>query len=134
MSTDVETTKATWNRLYSAAQYLDLKAEKELGLRIPFDVYLQDPLVAEEDPRFGFDDGFTVRWEPGIADGPTSARFAVVDYNGDTGNLVPMATWDAKNKRFLDVDGNALDRDNVGSLQFHQVNVWAVLQRALNFF
>ncbi len=120
--------------LYAASQFLSLDAEKELGLQIPFDVYLQDPLVAEEDPKFGFDEGFHVRWEPGIGDGPTSSRFAVVDYNGDTGRIAPMAQWDAKNNRFKDPDGKVLDKDNVEPLQFHQVNVWAVLQRALTFF
>ena len=34
-----KTTKATRLGLYAAAQYLGTKAEKELGLQIPFDVY-----------------------------------------------------------------------------------------------
>lgn len=128
-----KTTKATRMSLYSASKYLNLGTERELGLQIPFDVYLQDPLVARQDPRFGFE-GVEVRWEPGITDGPTSSRFAVVDYNGDTGHLAPMARWDAGNECFLDPDGTVLDGENAGSLQFHQVNVWAVLQRALAFF
>ena len=69
-----ETTKKTRLGLYAAAQYLSLGVEKELGLQIPFDVYQQDPLVAEEDMRFGFDDEFYVRWEPGLADGRASGR------------------------------------------------------------
>ncbi len=129
-----KTTKATRRSLYAASQYLDSSTEVELGLQIPFEVYLQDPLVAEEDPKFGFDEEFQVRWEPGLADGPTSARFAVVDYNGDTGHVAPMAKWDDKRERFLDPEGKILDRDNVEPLQFHQVNVWAILQRALAFF
>jgi len=129
-----KTTKATRIRLYAASQYLDLSVEKELGLQIPFDVYLQDPLVSEEDPKFGFDEDFHVRWEPGIGDGPTSARFAVVDYNGDTGHVAPMARWDDQNECFLDPDGQVLNEKNKEPLQFHQVNVWAVLQRALAFF
>lgn len=129
-----KTTKATRMGLYAASKYLNLSVEKELGLKIPFDVYLQDPLVGKEDPKFGFDDECYVRWEPGLADGPTSARFAVVDYNGDTGHVAPKAQWDVDNDRFLDPDGKALDKGNIGPLQFHQVNVWAVLQRALAFF
>lgn len=129
-----KTTKATRMQLYAASQYLNLETEKELGLQIPLDVYLQDPLVAKEDPKFGFDDGFHVRWEPELGDGPTSARFAVVDYNGDTGHVAPMARWDGQKECFLDPDGQPLNQQNIEPLQFHQVNVWAVLQRALAFF
>ncbi|MFT3680106.1 MAG: hypothetical protein QM791_07520 [Ferruginibacter sp.] len=127
-------TKATKFNLYAASKYLSTAARDELGLRIPFDVYLQDPYVNIRDPKFGFDDGFFVSWEPGIADGPTSARFAVVDYNGDTGVIIPMATWDGKNEVFLAPDKTILNRKNAELPQFHQVNVWAVLQRALTFF
>lgn len=130
----VKTSKNTRTGAYAAAQYLSLSVQQELGLQIPFDVYLQDPLVAKNDPKFGFDEEFHVVWEPGISDGPTSARFAVVDYNGDTGYLAPMAKWDEKKEQFLDPEGKVLDKDNVSPLQFHQVNVWAVLQRALFFF
>ena len=129
-----KTTKGTRIGVYAASDYLSLSVEKELGIQIPFDVYFQDPLVAEEDPKFGFDEEFFVVWEPGLTDGPTSARFAVVDYNGDTGSLAPMAKWDADQEKFLDPEGKVLDKDNAAPLQFHQVNVWAVLQRALAFF
>lgn len=130
------TTKDTRIKLYAASRYLPLSVEEELGLQIPFDMYLQDPLVAKNDPKFGFDEQEKsyVRWEPGLADGPTSARFAVVDYNGDTGHVAPMAKWDGKNECFLDPNGKVLNKKNKKSLQFHQVNVWAVLQRALAFF
>ena len=129
-----KTTQATLKRLYAASQYLNSAVETEVGLQIPFTVYLQDPLVARTDPKFGFDNELFVRWEPGISDGPTSARFAIVDYNGDTGHLAPMAKWDAKQGVFFDPDGKVLNEKNVDLLQFHQVNVWAVLQRALTFF
>src|SRR6185503_15824139 len=129
-----DTTKATRLNLYATSKFLSTAAKDELGLRIPFDVYLQDPYVSKNDPKFGFDNGFFVNWEPGIADGPTSARFAVVDYNGDTGTIIPMATWDEKQEEFLAPDKTILDRKNASLPQFHQVNVWAVLQRALTFF
>lgn len=129
-----DTTKATRFTLYAASKYLSTAARVELGLSIPFDVYLQDPYVSETDPKFGFDEDFFVNWEPGIADGPTSARFAVVDYNGDTGTIIPMAIWDERQEEFLAPDQTIVDRKNVSLPQFHQVNVWAVLQRALTFF
>ena len=129
-----DTTKATKLTLYAASNYLSTDAKEELGLSIPFDVYLQDPYVSENDPKFGFDEDFFVNWEPGIADGPTSARFAIVDYNGDTGTIIPMAIWDEKQEAFLAPDQTILDRENASLPQFHQVNVWAILQRALTFF
>jgi hypothetical protein len=129
-----KTTKTTRVDLYAASRYLPSSVEQELGVQIPFDMYLQDPMVAQNDPKFGFDDNCYMRWEPGLADGPTSARFAVVDYNGDTGHIAPMARWDGENECFLDPDGQVLNQENVEPLQFHQVNVWAVLQRALAFF
>lgn len=127
------TTKATRISVYAAAQYLNLDAERELGVQIPFEAYLQDPHVADGDPKSGFEE-LVVRWEPGLADGPTSSRFVVVDYNGDTGHIAPPATWNAKREKFVDADGNDVGKDHHDSLQFDQVNVWAVLQRALGFF
>lgn len=108
--------------LYAAAEYLPENVEREFGLQIPFDVYIQDPLVAKEHPELGEVEQVYVRWEPGLTDGPTSARFAVVDFNGDIGYLAPAAKW------WKDV------KKDVSNLQFHQVNVWALLQRALAFF
>jgi hypothetical protein len=128
------TTKATRLTLYAASKYLSTAARDELGLRIPFDVYLQDPYVSKTDPKFGFDEETFVMWEPGIADGPTSARFAVVDYNADTGSIIPMAIWNGEKEAFLAPDKTILDRTKSQLPQFHQVNVWAVLQRALTFF
>ena len=120
--------------IYAARGYLNKSIETKLGVRIPFDVYFQDPLVAEQIPELAFDENFDVEWEPGLNDGPTSARFAIVDYNGDTGVLVPPAIWDEKTDRYVDEGGAVLDRENHDELQFHQVNVWAILQRALDFF
>src|SRR6185436_10496367 len=101
MGTRRNTTKETRMTLYAASKYLSTAARDELRLRIPFDVYLQDPYVNKNDPKFGFDKDFFVNWEPGIADGPTSARFAVVDYNGDTGHLATPAEWDEKEREFF---------------------------------
>ncbi|MCA9923784.1 MAG: hypothetical protein KC421_15510 [Anaerolineales bacterium] len=125
--------KENRTQLYAAAQYINSTIEKELGLQIPFDVYLQDPLVAKNDPMFGFNKNFFVRWEPGFANGPTSSRFAIVDFDGDTGKLAPPAEWDEDLERFV-FEGKVLDRNEKGRYQFHQVNVWAALQRALDFY
>ena len=54
----------------------------QTGLRLPFDVYFQDPFVSGSNPIYNFDEQFVVPWEPGLSSGPTSARFAVVDYDG----------------------------------------------------
>jgi hypothetical protein len=120
--------------LYSARQSLDRGTQESLGLRIPFDVYFQDPFVTASKPEYNFDETFAVPWEPGLDDGPTSARFAVVDYDGGTEVLNPPARWDPDGGAFLDPDDKVLDRTNLDCPQFRQVNVWATLQNALDFF
>jgi hypothetical protein len=129
----IDLSKRKKERLYAASHLLDKDLEIDLGLQIPFDVYLQDPYVAEKDPRFGFDENFYIKWEPGLTDGPTSARFAVVDYNADTQRIAPSAVWDEDKLRFVK-GRRVLDRRNRDNYQFHQVNVWAALQRALDFY
>jgi hypothetical protein len=127
-------TKAALLNLYAARRYIDGDVQKSMGLKIPFDVYFQDPLFAKNNLELAFDRSL-VAWEPGLSCGPTSARFAVVDYNGDTGALVPPVQWDFGTRQFTDSHGTAIDENLLpGSLQAHQVHVWAVLQRALDFF
>jgi hypothetical protein len=121
-------------QLYAARRFIGSDVERKLKIRIPFDVYFQDPMVAARNSRLGFDEDCFVPWEPGLADGPTSARFAVVDYDAHTNRLTPPVRWDAKLDGFVDADGKLLDRRNAEPLQFHQVNVWAIVQRALDFF
>lgn len=120
--------------LYAARQFLDRNTQAKLDLRIPFDVYFQDPLVTASNAAYNFDKQFVVPWEPGLSDGPTSARFAVVDYDSGTEVLNPPARWDADLGKFVDTKGKVLDRDNLDSPQFRQMNVWATLQNALDFF
>lgn len=119
--------------LYAAARYLPSDVRQRFGLQLPFNVFIQDPLVAREHPELGQDEQVWVNWEPGLADGPTSARFAVVDFNADTGKLIAAAQWNDDLGSFVH-GKTALNRTNAASLQFHQVNVWALLQRALAFF
>ena len=71
-------------------------------LKLKFDVYLQDPLVAREDPLFGFDE-IELPSETVIFDGPTSSRFAVVDYNASTQLLNKPAQWDSKIGKFINM-------------------------------
>jgi hypothetical protein len=133
MKRSVELSRSDIQKLYACKRVLGKKLRDKVGLSIPFEVYFQDPLVAEQNPEFGFDDDCRVDWEPGLADGPTSARFAVVDYNADTRTLAPPAQWDEEKQKYVH-DGKVLDRHQKDTLQFHQVNVWAILQRALYFF
>jgi hypothetical protein len=124
--------------LYEVSRYLGEDTRKRLGVYID-DVYayMQDPLVAEVTPGIGIDKVF-VKWEPGLGDGPTSARLAVVDFNADTGNVQPAAkwreNWRKKIHRFEDPNGEPLGPSKRKSLQFHQVNVWAVVQNVLNMY
>ena len=107
----------------------------KLGIRIPFDVYFQDPLVAAENPKLAFDEECFVPWEPGLGDGPTSARFAVVDYDGAHRRPSPRRPAGTRSATHSSSpDGKPLDRSNTEPPQFHQVNVWAIVQRALDFF
>jgi hypothetical protein len=116
-------------RLYAVSIGLSQDDRKLLGLRFPVKTFVQDPLVAKKHEKkgiLGLEQIF-LDWEPGIMDGPTSARVAVVDYNADTGILAKPVAWKAETKEF--------DRaDNPESFQFHQVNVWAIVQNTLAFF
>jgi hypothetical protein len=120
--------------LYGARRFIGSALEEKLRLRIPVDIYFQDPSVAAGNPKLAFDEDCPVPWEPGLGDGPTSARFAVVDYDAHTETLTAPARWDAQASAFLDPQGTRLDRNNTTALQFHQVNAWAIVQRALDFF
>lgn len=119
--------------LYSVARKLPSSLKRKCHLQLPFTTYFQDPFVARTDPNRAFDDEVFVDWEPGLTDGPTSARFAVVDYNADTGSLEPPAEWSEAKESFVS-GGVVLDKESVSKFQFHQVSVWALLQRALAFF
>lgn len=120
--------------LYAQSRYLPKEFLEDSHLLIPFTTYFQDPFVAKTDPAKAFDERVLVRWEPGLTDGPTSSRFAIVDYNADTGALEVPATWDAETETFIGTDGKTLEGKRAHTFQFHQVSLWALLQRALAFF
>lgn len=131
---DRNLTRATLVELYAARRYLGLDVQKETGLRMLVEVYFKDPDVAETNEGAGIDKEFTTPWEPGLRDGPTSARFAVVDYDSTNNTLTPPAVWNQKENCFCAPDGTVLNGDTKGLPQFHQVTVWAIVQNTLDFF
>lgn len=121
-------------RLYGLAAALPKEFKEDAGLLLPFATYFQDPFVDSQDPPQTVEDEIKVAWEPGLTDGPTSSRFAVVDFNADNGKLEAPAVWDDQQQAFVDSAGGKLDKKSAAAWQFHQVNVWALLQAALTFF
>jgi len=119
--------------LYAVSRRLPSSLKGECKLQIPFTTYMQDPEVAKKNPGLAFNEKLCVDWEPGLADGPTSARFAVVDYNADTDELTPPAEWSEELQTFV-IGDQVVDQTTAHLPQFHQVSVWATLQRALAFF
>jgi hypothetical protein len=120
--------------LYPIAYLLPKAVEKRTGLLIPVTVYVQDPAVARDNPKLGLKK-IEVNWEPTLMDGPTSARFAVVDYDGDSDELIDPVRWDHVGRCFVAPDGSSLDEvDPQRNLYFHQVNVWAIAHYILGFF
>lgn len=127
-------TRETMTELYSARRYLRLDAQKETGLRMSVQVYFKDPRVADLLKDAAIDTEFTTPWEPGLRDGPTSARFAVVDYDSTTNKLTAPAVWNRRKNCYLAPDGTPLDGKANKLPQFRQVSVWATVQNTLDFF
>ncbi len=103
---------------------------------MPVDVYVQDPFVAKQNKGTAMGK-IHVLAEPDLMDGPTSARIAVVDYDADTGKLEKPAQWNAKNRCFvLDQKGKLepITGERRTEPQFHQVNVWAIIQSVLGIY
>jgi hypothetical protein len=127
-------TRATMIELYAARRYLGLDTAKETGLRMPVEVHFKDPDVAETYEGAGIDVEFTTPWEPGLRDGPTSARFAVVDYDSTSNTLTPPAVWDRKENCYRAPNGTLLSGATKALFQYHQLSVWAIVQNTLDFF
>ena len=53
-------------------------------------IYVQDSLVPKRDRSLALKP-IELDWEPGLTDGPTSPRIAVVDYDADKGILIDPA-------------------------------------------
>ncbi|MBY3158996.1 serine protease [Rhizobium laguerreae] len=120
--------------LYASRRFLDETTRRNLGLERCFQVYYKDPLVAAENPGLEIDRKFFVPWEPNIGDGPTSARFVVVDYDSTTNKLEEPARWDSDAKIFRDPKERPVDATVKQSAQFRQVSTWAIVQNTLNYF
>ncbi|KAA3647648.1 MAG: serine protease [Chloroflexi bacterium] len=131
----VDLEKLELRNLYSASQDANFTNDNKeaLGLSIPIWVLLQDTTVAREKPELGLNE-IMVDWEPGLSDGPTSAKIAVVDYNGDTGTLLPPVQWSDEARAFVNSDGKPVTGEDLNDLAFHQLNVWGVIQRIISFF
>jgi len=120
--------------LYEVAGFLREETKEALGAYLEdVYIYLQDPLVAQVDPELGVRPA-EVRWQPGLADGPTNARLAVVDYNADTAVLTAPAVWNERARRFEGPDRQALGPNQCTLFQFHQVNTWAIVQRIIEMY
>jgi hypothetical protein len=131
---DRKLTRGTLLELYAARRSLGLDALKEIGLRMPVEVYFKDPDVAETNERVGIDKEFTTPWEPGLRDGPTSARFAVVDYDSTSNTLTSPAVWVRQENCYRAPDGRPLKEETKDLFQYHQLSVWATVQNTLEFF
>ena len=120
--------------VYAARRFLGTSTKQKLDLSFLLDVYYKDPLVASNNPGLEIDDDFWVPWEPRIGDGPTSARFAVVDYDSTANKLHPPARWDGKTRTFLNPRGFKVSAGNKNTQQFRQVSTWAIVQSTLDYF
>jgi len=125
--------KATPEELYSACQLLSKSIRQELGMTLQVTIYVQDPLVAKRDHSLGLKP-IGLDWEPGLTDGPTSPRLAVVDYDADKGILNDPARWDSRKWCFVGPSNQPIGSSHAQNPQFHQVNVWAIIQNILNFY
>lgn len=116
-----------------ADRWFSKDTREDLGLGIEAVIYNQDPSLVQPGTKVGLQT-VQIGWEPGISDGPTSSRIAVVDYDADTDALAQPAKWSPERWCFVGPNEEALDRSNTGCRQFHQVNAWAVVRRVLDIF
>ncbi len=127
-------TKAERNvRIELTSQQLSKDTRMALGLTMPVTIYVQDPLVAKRNPKLGRRT-IDVAWEPDLADGPTSARIAVVDYDAETNTLTSPARWKEDQWCFVAADGQPVGKKQAGDPHFRQVNVWAIVQSILAMY
>ena len=116
-----------------ASRWWPKKTREKLALPIPVTIYIQDPLVAKQEPKLGLQEIY-IQWESNLDDGPTSARVAVVDYNTDNNELIKPASWDRNRWCFIEPNDQPVEQKKLKSPWFHQVGVWAVVMRILKFF
>ena len=120
--------------IYAARRFIGTGVEKKLEIQIPFDVYFQDPLVAPREPEAG------VRrrlFRPVGARSPGRTHERAVRggrLRRAHGHARTACALGREQDGFVDPEGKPLDRHNTEPHQFHQVNAWAILQHALDFF
>ena len=107
-----------------------LDDRRNLGLMIQVPICVQDPSFIRNKSELGIE-LVEVGWEPGLTDGPTSARITVEDFYG--GTTQPPAKWDGKQHCFVDPQAQPIAA-KLNNDQFHQINVWAIVQRILEFY
>ncbi|MBN1641157.1 MAG: serine protease [Anaerolineae bacterium] len=130
-----------WNlgeftNLYRARDLLSKDNRQTLGLLMPVDVYVQDPHVAESDEALALNT-IWVDCEPDLMDGPTSARFVVVENDPGAGAQAEPARWDRSKRRYyVEREGEQapITRAHRALPQFHQLNAWAVAQSVLSMY
>lgn len=157
-----ELPKYVLDSLYQVYHFLGKDTRQRVGLMMKIPVFIQDPLVAQKNPTLGVQE-IDVRLEAGMADGPTSSRIAVVDFNADTQKLTPPVVWNREVGWFhsppagAQGDGGSpaagewlpdappetsrseavykefIDK-SIKNVHYHQLNVWAVVQRVLEFY
>ncbi len=136
-----------FSNLTKAAYLISSENRQELGLDMSLDVYVQDPLVAEQVKTENALLATRAEWnpiqsiyvtcEPGMVDGPTSSRIAVVDFDTDKNHLEPPVAWDEQKRYFsFEYKGKKvrITQEHKDEPQFHQLNVWAVVQSILNMY
>ena len=156
-----ELPKYVMDSLYQVYHFLGKETRQRVGLMMKIPVFIQDPQVALENPTLGVQE-IEVRLEAGMGDGPTSARIAVVDFNADTQKLTDPVVWDQEvgwfhippprlgegdsppTKEWLpdappekskaeEIYREFIEKSIV-NVHYHQLNVWAVVQRVLEFY
>jgi hypothetical protein len=110
-------------RLYTRSEELTQDLREKTSF-LKFTRTFDDPFLDPGDNKLKIHKLILAPWEPNLTDGPTSSRFAVVDYNSDDEVLIDPARWDESNGGFI--AKNELEKD--------QVSIWALLQRALDSF
>jgi hypothetical protein len=112
----------------------DARGESQLRVR----VYAQDPSFKGTDGKPVLCDYF-----PGgrcLGNGPTDPRIAVVDFDRRTRQTAPPAVWNEEKRCFGFRPGGDgpwtpfNEEDHRELPQYHQLNVWAVIQHVLEIY
>lgn len=161
---DFYLTKTLWDGIYPSYRYFDKKTRQSLCLMLSVPVFIKDPAVALDDPTLGIQEievrldmnlaagptsaricvvdfnADTQTLHPPIEWDPKEGNFKKP---GQDGNWLPDLSQIANNidhpKPAEDTEADQGKRLNlfietIGDPYFHQLNVWAVVQRVLEFF